>query len=111
MQMLISGSASRFGALPVVALMGNALNHIGGFSMVLMNVYALALGVSLIWLGVRDRRLGVVNLGMLVTAALIIARFFDSDMSFLLRGLAFIVVGAGFLVTNVVLIRRKGGAQ
>jgi len=41
-------------------------------------------------------------------AALIILRFFDSDLGFVVRGLAFITVGIGFLVTNVVLIRRKG---
>ncbi|MEI6082784.1 MAG: DUF2157 domain-containing protein [Verrucomicrobiota bacterium] len=102
-----------FGGLPVVGMIGTALaaGHAGVVVLVLMNVYVLGLGVALITLGVRDQRLGVVNLGMLVTSVLIIARFFDSDMGFVLRGLAFIAVGIGFLVTNVMLIRRKGGAQ
>lgn len=100
-----------FGALPVVVLIATALNDFDGVSLVLMNLYVLGLGVTLIALGVRDRRLGVVNLGMLVTSALIIARFLDSDLSFVVRGLAFIAVGIGFLVTNVVLLRRKGAAQ
>jgi len=99
-----------FGALPVVATVGALLSgakHADVVVLVLMNMYALGLGVALIALGVRDRRLGVVNLGLPVTAALIIARFFDSDISFVLRGLAFIAVGIGFLVTNVMLIQRK----
>jgi hypothetical protein len=101
--------AALFGALPVVSLIGLALTGIP--LLVLMNLYMLGLGVALIMLGVRDRRLGVVNLGMLVTSTLIIARFFDADMSFVVRGLAFIAVGIGFLVTNVLLIKRTRGAQ
>jgi hypothetical protein len=49
-----------------------------------------------------------VNTGLLVLSALIIARFFDSDLSFLARGVAFILLGAGFLTANVVILRRKG---
>jgi len=98
-----------FGALPVIGVVGSLLGfqHAKTVAMVIMNVYVLALGVALIWLGVRDRRLGIVNLGMLITSALIIARFFDSDLGFVVKGLAFIAVGVGFLVTNVMLVRRK----
>jgi uncharacterized membrane protein len=88
-----------FGALPLVALLDTVLGGLGMLPAILMNLY------------VRDQRLGVVNFGLLVTSALIVARFFDSEMSFLFRGLAFIAVGAAFLVTNIVIIRRKGGAS
>lgn len=101
--------AALFGALPVVSLIGVSLTGIP--LLVLMNLYMLGLGVALIALGVRDRRLGVVNLGMLVTATLIIARFFDADMSFVVRGLAFIAVGIGFLVTNILLVQRTRGVK
>ena len=102
-----------FGALPVLGIIGSMLASAkaGVVILILMNLYVFALGVALIVLGVRDRRLGVVNLGMLITAALVIARFFDADLSFILRGLAFIAVGVGFLVTNVVLIRRTKGVK
>jgi uncharacterized membrane protein len=101
-----------FGGLPVLGLIGSVLDSEAGVVMMLiMNVYMLGLGVALIMTGARDRRLGVVNLGMLVVSALIIARFFDSNMGFVFRGLAFIAVGIGFLVTNIWLIRRKGGVQ
>jgi len=102
-----------FGGLPVLTLVASPLHGENNLVVliVLMNLYALGLGVGLITIGVRDQRLGVVNLGLLVTATLIIARFFDSDMSFVVRGLAFIGVGIGFLVANVALVRRMRGAR
>jgi dipeptide/tripeptide permease len=48
----------------------------------------------------------VMNGGLLITAGMIVARFFDSDLPFLIRGITFIVLGIGFLATNLVLLRR-----
>ncbi len=76
---------------------------------VIMNGYMLWLSVSVIAVGVREQRIGVVNLGMLMIAILIVARFFDIDLSFIVRGVAFVLVGIGFLVANVILVRRKAG--
>jgi hypothetical protein len=42
---------------------------------------------------------------------LILARFFDSDIGFIVKGLVFILVGVSFLATNGWLVRRKGGAK
>ena len=39
-------------------------------------------------------------------ASLAVARFFDADVPFLVRGLGFIGVGLGFLITNLMLVRR-----
>jgi len=57
------------------------------------------------------RNTQVVNAGMLMLAILIIARFFDSDIDFIMKGLVFIAIGIGFLVTNILLARRMGGAK
>jgi len=43
----------------------------------------------------------------LLIAALAICRFFDSDLSFVTRGIGFIIVGLGFLVANVLLFKRR----
>ena len=75
---------------------------------VLFNLYLLALGLVTLIAGIRGNQLGRVNAGLVALAALIVARFFDSELSFLLRGLTFIGIGIGFLVTNVVMLRRKG---
>ena len=45
---------------------------------------------------------------LLAVTALIVARFFDSDITFLLRGLLFIALGVAFLITNMAMLRRKG---
>jgi len=98
-----------FGALPVIAIAGVLLsgNHLDFMAMMLMNVYVLALSVALIWLGTYNR----LNIGMLILLTLIIVRFFDSDLGFVVKGLAFITAGVGFLVTNVMLIRKTQGAK
>ena len=103
-----------FGALPVVVGLAHLLVVWGAgvtVLLVLFNLYLAALGVMTMVVGLRTERLGIVNVGMGILAVLIIARFFDSDLSFVARGLVFIVVGCAFLVTNVVLTRRKGVAR
>lgn len=76
---------------------------------VIMNGCMLGLSISIITVGVRRRRIGVVNLGMVSIAALIMARFFDADVSFIVRGVVFVLIGIGFLAANVILVRRKAG--
>ena len=104
-----------FGLLPPLAVLGCVLRWLTSAqlpAMLLFNVYLFALGLGVLIHGIRRNRLGTVNLGMLFITALIVARFFDTDIGFLARGIAFIAVGLGFLATNAVLVRRaKGGAQ
>ena len=76
----------------------------------LFNFYVFATGVALLVLGVRRHQLGTVNGGMLILSALVLCRFFDSEMGFVLRGCVFIALGAGFLITNFLLLRRKRAA-
>jgi len=101
------------GAMPVLAAIGQtmAFHNMEVAAAVLFNVYVLAVAVGLIAIGVKAQRLGIINAGMLLLSALILCRFFDADLGFVARGIAFILIGIGFLVTNLVLIRRKGAAQ
>jgi uncharacterized membrane protein len=74
----------------------------------LMNFYVFALGVFTLVRGVKRDSLLSMNEGLLLLTALIISRFFDGDYGFVARGVAFIVVGFGFLGMNLwVLINRK----
>ena len=43
-------------------------------------------------------------------AALIVTRFFDANVSFVVRGVAFIILGIGFLGANLLLSQRGKGA-
>jgi len=105
-------TASLFTMLPILALVSYFLKGEGAIlPLLIFNAYLLMLGISRIAIGLRNNSLAAINMGMLILAILIMMRFFDSDISFVIKGLAFIGVGSGFLITNIVLMRRKGGAQ
>jgi uncharacterized membrane protein len=72
-----------------------------------MNCYALLLGIDILARGIRTNSMARANFGLLLIAALAICRFFDSDLSFVARGVGFIVVGVGFLVANLLLFKRR----
>jgi drug/metabolite transporter superfamily protein YnfA len=76
----------------------------------LLNFFGLALGIFTLLRGVRAGRIYEANLGMLIIAALAIARFFDNDFEFVVRGIAFIAIGLGFLVTNLIVFKRRARA-
>lgn len=71
------------------------------------DLFALCFGIELIARGMKAENLARANFGLLVIAALAIARFFDSDLSFVTRAIGFIVIGVGFLLANVLLFRRR----
>src|SRR5438477_24248 len=68
----------------------------------LLNFFLLALGVYTLLRGIRSGRVVEANLGMLVIALLATTRFFDTDLEFVVRGVAFIAIGLGFLATNLI---------
>jgi hypothetical protein len=51
--------------------------------------------------------LSLLNYGLLILTALIICRFFDLDMSFVARGLLFVLVGAGFFAANIWMVKKR----
>jgi uncharacterized membrane protein len=77
---------------------------------VAFNLLLFVVGLATLAEGVRRQNLAVVNLGMLVVALLVVVRFFDSEFGFIFKGVAFILVGIGFLAANVVLSRSLGTA-
>ncbi len=107
------GAGLILGLAPILAFAGIVLARTEALlPRILFNTYFFLLGLGTVIAGVRRARPGTANLGLLLLAALIIARFFDSEISFLLRAIAFIVVGLGFLLANLFLIRKgKGGAR
>ncbi|TRZ50701.1 MAG: hypothetical protein D4S01_06140, partial [Dehalococcoidia bacterium] len=103
-----------FAIMPILAILGYSFSGLGTavlFPTSLFNIYLLVLSINKIVTGIKINKIGVVNIGMVMLAALIFARFFDSHMSFVVRGIIFIALGIGCLGTNVVLIRRKGGSE
>lgn len=103
---------SLFGALPLLAIPAYFLKEASVlFPLMIFNIYLFALSINRITSGIRNNNLATINMGILMLAILIIARFFDSDINFIIKGLVFIIVGIGFLATNIVLLRRKEGVK
>lgn len=75
--------------------------------MVLSNLFVLAVGIFYIHRGNQLNKLGVLNLGLLTIAALIACRFFDLELSFVTRGILFVLVGIGFFLANYRLIQKR----
>lgn len=80
----------------------------GIFSSALFNFYFLILGIIILVKGIKNERLGVINVGMLIIMFLVVSRFFDSEFSFVTRGLVFVILGICFLITNLIIINRRG---
>ncbi|QVY66535.1 DUF2157 domain-containing protein [Polaribacter sp. Q13] len=73
----------------------------------LVNITVLVLGVSIVKKGVDKASFVILNYGLLIITALITCRFLDTEMTFIIRGLLFIIVGAGFFVTNYLMLKKQ----
>lgn len=74
---------------------------------VFINLLVLSLGIYTVWQGAKADHLGVLNYGLLTITALVICRFFDSDMSFVVRGILFVLVGTGFFAANYMMLKKR----
>jgi len=74
---------------------------------VLINLLVLALGIAAIKIGADKFNFGILNYGLLIISILIVCRFFDTGMSFVLRGILFVLVGSGFFLINYVMLKKQ----
>ncbi len=71
------------------------------------NVLVFALGIFAMRIGSQKNRFSILNYGLLIIAVLIACRFFDTDISFVMRGILFISMGAGFFLANYIMYRKQ----
>jgi uncharacterized membrane protein len=71
------------------------------------NVFILVLAVYTIREGAKADHLGRMNYGLMILTMLIICRFFDTDLSFVIRGLLFVMVGLGFFGMNYRMVKKR----
>jgi uncharacterized membrane protein len=102
---------TRFDPFQIVFLIFTLVFFIGLASsivpIIIINALLLFLGVFSVKEGISHLSFGTLNYGLLIISALILCRFFDTNMSFVIRGLLFVSVGLGFFFTNYIIIKRQ----
>lgn len=76
-------------------------------SVVLINILIFITGILTIRNGAKHKHLGILNYGLLIIMALVLCKFFDSDLSFVIRGILFVSVGIGFFVANYLMLNKR----
>jgi uncharacterized membrane protein len=74
---------------------------------IVANVIVLWIGITEIKRGNKLNHLGILNFGLLLITVLVTCRFFDSDLSFVLRGILFITIGLGFFLANYFMLKKR----
>ena len=98
------------GAVALVVAYALLFSYPSGLpSAVLVNAYLIGFSVWQLIDNWRAGKTGGANQALLLLGAVILARFFDMQMSFLYRGMASILLGIGFLVLNRRLLGKGGG--
>lgn len=94
--------------LPLSVLAMYMLSFVSnGFAAVVTNLITLGAGLWYMKQGIDRVKYLTVNFGLVIITILAGCRFFDADLSFVLRGLLFVGVGAGFFVANYAVSKRK----
>lgn len=89
-----------FGFVPI-ALALALLQLIGPWAAALFcNLWLFISGVLIMRKGGNEDNLGALNLGLAIVALVLLTRFFDERIDYLLRGLAFIATGIAFFLVN-----------
>ncbi len=76
-------------------------------ALTMVNILLFLLGIFYIRRGIRMDHLGILNYGLLIITALIVCRFFDTKIPFILRGVLFIMVGIGFFIANFRMFQKR----
>jgi len=72
-----------------------------------VNIVLFVLGLITIKKGIDQYHFGISNYGLLILSSLIICRFFDTNISFVFKGMLFVLIGAGFFVVNYLMLKRN----
>lgn len=77
----------------------------------LTNLLVLAVAVITARRGADQDNLLVLNYGLLILTTLIICRYFDTDLSFVIRGILFMLVGFSFFGANYWMMKKRKSRQ
>lgn len=86
----------------------NILFFIPGYEFsIVANGIVFAIGISEIKRGIKLNHLGILNFGLILISILVTCRFFDTNLSFVIRGILFITIGLGFFLTNYLMLKKR----
>jgi hypothetical protein len=102
----IAAAAGTAAGMLVVGTHALAIGGIDEAGWIAFNLWLLAVGILTLLEGLHALELGTANRGLLALVALVVARFFDTELSFLARGLAFVTLGIACFAVNLWLMRR-----
>jgi uncharacterized membrane protein len=74
---------------------------------IVANAIVLFIGIFEVKRGIKLNHLGILNFGLLLITILITCRFFDTDLSFVIRGILFITIGLGFFLANYFILKKR----
>ncbi len=74
---------------------------------VLINLLIFGIGVLTIRKGAKEDHLGILNYGLIIITLLTVCRFFDVNLSFVHRGILFVLIGIGFFVANYLMLQKR----
>lgn len=77
----------------------------------LANVFLFGFGLEPLLRGLATLRRGPTNVGLALLSGLFVVRFFDDDLSFVVRGVGMMGIGVAFLAANLWLVRQRGEAS
>ena len=80
---------------------------LGSGGRIIANLLLLSGAGYMMYRGILTERLATLNLGVILLAIWVICRFFESDISFVWRGIIFIALGLLCFLLNFSLIRKK----
>lgn len=96
-----------FNLIEIAFLLNILLLFMGEFAALLANCIVLAIGISEIKRGNQLDNLKILNFGLLIIVILITYRFFDTDFSFIVRGILFVSLGFGFFLANYLMLKKR----
>lgn len=104
---LLAGVGFRLPCWPFVATLVASFAALFSISFPIPFVLSLALGAGAVVYGVSKVKLSYLNVGAALLLSLVIAKFFETSVSFTVKGL--VLISAGVLLTflNVIMLRLK----
>lgn len=101
------GELNPFGYVFLLFILIFILGLMLPFMMVLINLLVFSIGLQASLKGARQNNLALLNAGLLLIVVLAVCRFFDGNISFVIRGLIFVGVGIGFFAGNYWILNKR----